>query len=156
MEWKLRLCAWKLWVICLRVCGPGALPVWLSLTPPRLVVRPSDLRPILRFDLSCRHLFTAGCYVGRYPLAIGVKRGQGAMKYTTLGEHVKKILNRWTGIGLMAASMLTIGGMLTLQSDTNLASSVPPQQVLMADGGGDRPAPPPCPSKKCWSEEATI
>ena len=69
---------------------------------------------------------------------------------------MKQVLKRWTGIGLMAASMLTAGGMLTLQSDTNFALFAPPQQVLMADGGGDRPAPPPCTTKKCWSEEATI
>jgi hypothetical protein len=79
------------------------------------------------------------------------------MKYIALGEHMKQILKRWTGIGLMAASVLTVGGMFTLQSDTNLALSALPQQVLMADGGGDRPAPPPpCPKGKCWSEEATI
>jgi hypothetical protein len=68
---------------------------------------------------------------------------------------MKQMIRRWAGIGLMTMSVLTIGGMLTLQSDTKLASSGRPQQVLMADGGGDRPAPCP-PFVKCWTGEATL
>ena len=70
---------------------------------------------------------------------------------------MKQIVKRWAGIGLMTVSVLTVGGIFALQLDTNLALSAPSQQVLMADGGGDRPAPPPpCPKGKCWSEQATI
>jgi hypothetical protein len=69
---------------------------------------------------------------------------------------MKQALERWTGIGLLAASVLTAGGVLTLQSDTNLAFSVPRQQVLMADGGGDRPLPPPCTRRRCLSEDVTV
>jgi hypothetical protein len=80
---------------------------------------------------------------------------------------MKQIVQRWAGIGLMAASVLTLGGMLMLQSGKPLASSVGFQltgttaviqmepMVLMADGGGD--APIRCPSKKpCWSGEVTL
>ena len=70
---------------------------------------------------------------------------------------MKQIVKRWAGIGLMTVSVLTVGGISALQLDTNFALSASPQQVLMADGGGDRPAPPPpCPKGKCWSEQATI
>jgi hypothetical protein len=69
---------------------------------------------------------------------------------------MKQALKRWIGIGLVAASVLTAGGVLTLQSDTNLAFSAPRQQVFMADGGGDRPLPSPCTRKKCLSEDATV
>ncbi len=69
---------------------------------------------------------------------------------------MKQILKRWGGIGLMAVSVLTVGGVFTLQPNTNLALSASLHQVLIADGGGDRPAPPPpCPKGKCWSEQAT-
>jgi hypothetical protein len=80
---------------------------------------------------------------------------------------MKQTMQRWVRIGLMAASVLTVGGMLTLQSGVPLSSSLRPQfagtsaaiqmepKVLVADGGGDRPAP--CPPKvKCWSGEATL
>ena len=69
---------------------------------------------------------------------------------------MKQTLKRWTGIGLMAASVLTVGGTLTLQSDAQLAFSIPLSRSYMADGGGDRPAPPPCPPKQCLSEDATV
>jgi len=69
---------------------------------------------------------------------------------------MKQILKRWTGIGLIAASVLTMGGMFTLPSDTNVALSASPQQVLMADGGGDRPTQPPCPRRRCLSGDATV
>jgi hypothetical protein len=80
---------------------------------------------------------------------------------------MKQIVQRWAGIGLMAASVLTVGGMLMLQSGKPLASSAGFQltgttaviqmepMVLMADGGGD--APVRCsPKKPCWSGEATL
>jgi len=38
------------------------------------------------------------------------------MNHTGLAEHMKQIVQRWAGIGLMAASVLTVGGMLMLQS----------------------------------------
>jgi hypothetical protein len=66
---------------------------------------------------------------------------------------MKQILKRWTGIGLMVVSVLTMGGTFMVQSATDLAVSASPQQVLIADGGGDRPAP--CPKGKCWSGDAT-
>lgn len=69
---------------------------------------------------------------------------------------MKQLIQRWTGIGLMAVSVLTVGGMLMLPSGENLASSAGPQHILMADGGGDRPAPPPCPKGKCLNEDAII
>jgi hypothetical protein len=80
---------------------------------------------------------------------------------------MKQLMQRWVGIGLMAASVLTVGGVLTLQSSVNLTSSLRSQlvgtpaavqmepKVLMADGGGDRPAPCP-PKSKCWSGEAVL
>ena len=68
---------------------------------------------------------------------------------------MKQIIRRWAGVGLMTVSVLTVGSLLTLQAGMPLAPFVPLQQVLMADGGGDRPAPAPCPKGKCWSGDAT-
>ena len=80
---------------------------------------------------------------------------------------MKQVIQRWFGIGLMAASVLTIGGTLTLHSSLHLTSSLRQQvagtptaihmepKILMADGGGD--APIKCPLKgKCWGGNATI
>jgi hypothetical protein len=66
---------------------------------------------------------------------------------------MKQTLKRWAGISFMAVSVLTMGGTFMVQSATDLAVSSFAQQVLMADGGGDRPAP--CPKGKCWSGDAT-
>jgi hypothetical protein len=66
---------------------------------------------------------------------------------------MKQLMQRWAGIGLIAAAVLTVGGMLTLHGGMLLT---PPQQVFMVDGGGDRPAPPLCPKSKCWSGDATV
>ena len=66
---------------------------------------------------------------------------------------MKQTLKRWTGIGLMVVSVLTVGGTFMVQSATDLAVSGSPQQVLMADGGGNRPIT--CPKGKCWSGDAT-
>jgi hypothetical protein len=66
---------------------------------------------------------------------------------------MKQRIQRWAGIGLMAMSVLTMSGMLMLPSGNHLASFAGPQHLLMADGGGDRPAPPPCPKGKCVTED---
>jgi hypothetical protein len=59
-------------------------------------------------------------------------------------------MQQWAGIGLMAVTMMTFG----VLSVSSLASSLPAPQVLLADGGGDRPFPPPCPKGKCVTGEA--
>ena len=70
---------------------------------------------------------------------------------------MKQRIQRWSGIGLMAVSVLTLSGMLMLPSGKNLASSAGPQYILMADGGGDSPVPSPCPKgKRCLTEDALI
>jgi hypothetical protein len=70
---------------------------------------------------------------------------------------MKQRIQRWTRIGLMAVSVLTMSGILMWPSGENLASFAGPQPLLMADGGGDRPAPPPCPKGKvCVTEDALI
>jgi len=63
---------------------------------------------------------------------------------------MKQRVQQWTGLGLMAVAIMTAG----VLSMTSLA--MPSPQVLMADGGGDRPAPPPCPKGKCVTENATV
>ena len=68
---------------------------------------------------------------------------------------MKQMMQRWGAIGLMTASVLSLGGVLTLQSGKNIAAAMAAQQVWMADGGGDRPAPPPCTKKPCWSGDVT-
>jgi len=79
---------------------------------------------------------------------------------------MKQGMRRWVGIGLMAASALTVGGTLALPSGVHLSPSLQLQftdtpatirvepKLLMADGGGDRPIR--CPKGKCWSGEATL
>jgi hypothetical protein len=62
---------------------------------------------------------------------------------------MKQRMQQWTGIGLMAVAIMTVG----VLSATSLVSSLPAPQVLMADGGGDRPLPPSCPKGKCVSGE---
>jgi hypothetical protein len=52
---------------------------------------------------------------------------------------MKQRIQRWTGIGLMAVSVLTLSGLLLLPSGKTLASSAGPQYMLMADGGGTDP-----------------
>jgi len=70
---------------------------------------------------------------------------------------MKQRIQRWTRIGLMAVSVLTMSGLLMWPSGENLASFAGSQPLLMADGGGDRPAPPPCPKGKvCVTEDALI
>ena len=70
---------------------------------------------------------------------------------------MKQRIQRWSGIGLMAVSVLILSGLLLLPSGKTLASSAGPQHLLMADGGGDRPAPPPCPKgQKCLTEDAVV
>jgi hypothetical protein len=67
---------------------------------------------------------------------------------------MKQLIHRWARIGVMTVSVLTVGGMLMLPLGENLASSAGPQHILMADGGGDRPVPAPCPKGKCLTEKA--
>jgi hypothetical protein len=62
---------------------------------------------------------------------------------------MKQRMRQWAGVGLMAVAIMSAG----VLSTTSLVSSLPAPQVLMADGGGDRPAPPPCPKGKCVSGE---
>jgi hypothetical protein len=66
---------------------------------------------------------------------------------------MKQTLKRWAVISLVAVSVLTMGGTFMVQSAIDLAVSAFTQQVLMADGGGDRPIT--CPKGKCWSGDAT-
>jgi hypothetical protein len=49
----------------------------------------------------------------------------------------------------MAVVIMTAG----VLSATSLVSSLPVSQVLMADGGADRPFPLSCPKGKCVSGE---
>jgi hypothetical protein len=64
---------------------------------------------------------------------------------------MKQVVQRWIGIGLVAATVLTVGGMLMLKpgmplaqvarvhlTGTPTAIRVEPN-ALMADGGGDAP-----------------
>jgi hypothetical protein len=69
---------------------------------------------------------------------------------------MKQRMHRWGRIGFMAVSVLTMTGMLMLPSGEKLAAFAGPQPLLMADGGGDRPAPPPCPKGKCLIETAIL
>jgi hypothetical protein len=69
---------------------------------------------------------------------------------------MKQRMQRWVGIGFMAVSVLTMSGLFMRPLGEHLASLAGPQHLLMADGGGDRPAPPPCPKGTCLSEHALI
>jgi hypothetical protein len=67
---------------------------------------------------------------------------------------MKQHMHRWTSIGLVAVSIWAVGGLLMQPSGKPLASPAGIQLLLMADGGGDRPAPPPCPKGKCLTTDA--